>query len=213
MRIAVITCESYRDAWAPFKELFAKFWPDCPYWIDFYSNQVESETWCQVVERCAQAAGDEPTMIFQEDFFLTVPVQHTLILRGLQLLKSENAGCVRLYPSPGADTEIGDPYYGIVSKGTPYRISCHASIWDPHYLSAIASQCRDHGEAGDFEHGGTQIAETIDRHVLAFKYNVRPWPLDYLASAIARGHWNPDALKLCREHGIVLDSKRPVAKR
>lgn len=213
MRVAVITCEAYSDAWKPFSALFDKFWPDCPYPLTIHSEAYQGEPWCSVVARCAKEAGTDPVLMMLEDFFLTAPVQQDLVAHGLNLLDALGAGCVRLYPSPGANDECGDPYFGTVTPGTVNRISCQAAIWNPSYLYDIAVHSMSTtSEAGDFENLGTPYSNTKPQPVLAFKAEVKPWPMNYLCSAISRGLWDPNAIKLCETNGIEIDrSRRPVA--
>lgn len=204
MRIALITCEKYRDCWSPFIDLFRKFWPDCPYPVTFYSDNY-TESWCSVVLRCANESG-EPVLILQEDFLLLATVRQDVVAHGLELLESRNAGMVRLYPSPGGTEDIGDTYFAGVPRGTRYRISCQASIWNPEYLAEITSRSMSTtSEAGDFENIGGPEGDSLPQEVLSFKRELTPWPLEYLASAIVRGQWNPDAIRLCETHGIPLD--------
>lgn len=210
MRIAVLTCEKYADAWPAFTALFRKFWPDCPYPMAFHSDRP-GESWCSVLARCAKES-DEAVIVMQEDMFLNAPVRQELIEYALEQMGIHGAGCVRLYPCPGSNQDYGDPYFGIVKKGTKYLISCQASIFRADYLYTIASQCDDHGEASSFEIQGSWIANGLPDTVLAFNRDVKPWPIVYIASAISRGLWNPDAIRLCEANGIPLDlSMRGVA--
>jgi len=212
VRVAVITCAAYRDAWDPFLALVKHFWPDCPYPITFHSDRA-GEPWCGVLLRSALES-DEPLMVFQEDFFLTAPVQSDLVARGWELLESRGAGCVRLYPCPGAVEDFGDPHFGRIPRGTAARISCQVAIWQPDYLAEIARYCLNTttGEAGDFENRGTPFSDTLPVPVLSFKREAQPWPLEYLVSGIDRGYWNPDAKRLCDQLGIAVDwSLRPIA--
>lgn len=212
MKIAVITCRAYSDAWQPFTQLFYKFWPDCPYELGIYHDRP-GETWCSVIARTALDSSEE-LLILQEDFFLTAPTQQSLVEHGLKLLNETGAGCVRLYPCPGGIKEFGDPYFAIVPRGTRFRISCQAGIWNKDFLYRVAcGSMSTTGEAGDFENLGSLFADELQPEVLAFKREITPWPVQYLASAITRGQWNPDAIRLCEEHGIPLDrSQRSVAR-
>lgn len=211
MRIAVITCDAYKDAIPPFKELFDKFWPDCPYSVSIYSEAFTGEAWCAVVKRCAEEA-NEPILMMQDDAWLTAPVEGHLVKRGLELLESQNAGCVRLYPSPGGTVDFADEHFALVPKGTVNRISCMPAIWTAHYLYEIARRSYwTTGEAGDFENLGTPASDDMTEPVLAFKRDATPWPMQIL-NAIARRMWNPDAIRLCQQYGIPVDrSKRLVS--
>lgn len=227
MKIAVISCWKYRDAWVPFFALFKKFWQDCPYEVVLLTDQYSGElapdemyvwltrdhSWCKGLAEFSQSKwlNGEDCMLFQEDFLINAPVNQSLIEHALGQMKSRKAGMVRLYPCPGADEDYGDPHYGIVKKGSAYRISCQASIFRPDYLHAIASRCGL--TPRDFELVGTEIAKSLPDEVLAFKRDSGPWPLSYYCSAISAGRWNPDALEFCRKNGITVDtSLRPIAE-
>lgn len=211
MRIAVPTCEAYRDCWAPFQTLFDKFWPACPYPVIFYSATPD-EPWCATVKRIAKESST-PVLLMQDDFFLNSPVNAGLIRHGWGELENRKAGCVRLYPCPGGIEEYGDPLFAIVPRGTTARISCQAAIWSPGFLDDVAQGASwTTGEAGDFENLGSPFADGLEPEVLAFKREINPWPMSYISSAISRGEWNPDALALCERLNIPVDrSLRPVA--
>lgn len=219
MIVAVASCWKYRDAWHPFFTLLNHFWPDHP---DAYlaSDQIRSgdqrmewnaymcpfhkETWRDVVYRLTEYVSDPHILLLQEDFFLNASVQTALVEHGRTLLQERGAGCVRLYPCPGGEQEIGDPYFAEVPRGTAYRVSCQAAIWDAGYLQKVLMAAGDRSPA-DFEVLGTRAAEGFPEPVLAFKRAVEPWPIQYLCSAINRGLWNPDAKRLCDRLGIEAD--------
>lgn len=228
MRIAVISCWNYRDAWPAFFGLLTKFWPDCPYPVDLLTDRLEvfddsvkpmratcsfgkcpsprdilihDGSWCEMLASYAADLGEESCLLFQEDFLLTAPVKRELVEDGLDWL-GNGIGMVRLYPCPGAEQDGEDTNYAIVPRGTPYRISCQASIWNPQFLYAIASRLKTPAE---FEIEGSKLAESLPDTVLAFKRDLQPWPLEYLCSAISRGKWNPDAKKLCDKANISVD--------
>lgn len=216
MKIAVITCYAYRDCWKPFVSLFRKFWPDCPHelWLVTDRNDRSIElpdvqvfeydaTWTEVLGAFASEQ-DESLMLCQEDFLFTAPVDANAIYRALDRLEHFQAGCVRLYPCPGAETDFGDPEFGAIAQGVPYRISCMAALWDPEYLTSICSDVGP-GSAADFELKGSRESNTYANPILGWKRDVKPWCIQHLASAIGRGKWDPNAKKLCEEHGIEVD--------
>lgn len=210
MRIAVASCVAYCDAWAPFSALFRKFWPTCPYELLFITDERNpGQSWCRVVAEFA-AQEKQPILLMQEDFFINAPVNELLIVKGLQQLEERNAAMVRIYPCPGGDIPYGDKWYAKIPKGTRYRVSCMASIWEPRILAEIASKC---GETPfDFEITGSKLSNDYKEPFLAFRRDVQPWPLSYICSAISRGKWEPHALEFCRANGIEVDtSMREVA--
>lgn len=213
MKIAVITCWKYRDCWKPFAALFRKFWPDCPHELTLVTDEHHyvplpdvrifdtPGTWVEVLAAFASEQ-TEPVLWLQEDFLLTAPVDANAIYRALDRLEHFQAGCVRLYPCPGAETDFGDPEFGAIAQGVPYRISCQAALWDPEYLTSICSDVGP-GSARDFELKGSFLSNSYANPVLGWKRDVKPWPLEYLCTAIVTGKWDPNAKKLCEENGVL----------
>lgn len=209
MRIAVVSCWKYRDAWVPFLRLFRKFWSNCEFTPEIISDTEEyPRSWCEVVTEFAKAQTD-PILLLQEDFFLNAPVDEVLVAHALYLLHMRNLGAIRLYPCPGATDLADNAYFGPVSRNTEYRNSLQATIWRPAYLAAIAERYKTPSE---FElEGSAWASENLPGEVWAFKREVQPWPISYICSAISRGKWEPAALELCKQHGIEVDlTLRPV---
>lgn len=225
MRVAVVSCVKYADAWPPFFQLLKAFWPDCPYDTCLVTDTLNKtywrqlpdmpfhhaglgRSWCQSVSGFA-ALQNQPILLMQEDFFLSAPVWTEVVDRALELVEN-GAACVRLYPCPGADGKSIDDYFGEVTDTAEYPISCQAAVWRPDYLSKIATFAD--GSAADFEILGSIYSRTFPNTILAFRREVQPWPMEYLCSAISRGKWNPDAKVLCDRLGIQVDwSMRPMA--
>ncbi len=219
MRIAVVSCWSYRDCWGPFFAFFRKFWPDCQYPIalivdriendDAIPDEVESvvefgESWTGNVAAYAATFDESPILLMQEDFWLSHPVESALILEGIERLENgPNVGAVRLYPCPGADPGSGN--YGLIDRREKYRTSCQASIWRPDYLRQIA-EASPGGRASDFElQGGPHASNSLPQDVLAFRRDIHPWPIQYCCTAIRTGRWEPEAKALAELHRIPVD--------
>ncbi len=222
----MISCWSYRDAWHPFLRLLDKFWPDHPRPVTLLTDQIEPGfefeashpvqvycgptsqrwAWCTVLANFMTTCGDGPVLLFQEDFFLTSPVNVDLIEHAIEQMHAKSAGSVRLYPCPGAERDDGDPFYGVIPRGTPYRISLQATIWRPSFLEAIA---RQFDTAIEFELRGGPYADLyLGDEVLSFKRHMQPWPLEYLCTAIVQGEWSRDAKRFCELHEIPVDWSR-----
>lgn len=211
MRVVVTSCYNYRDTWNPFLELFRKFYggelylltdqTDYRNWPKGVHVAIIPGNWGSMLAEFARTS-KEPLVMFLDDFFLNSPVQHHLIDEGLNQMKQEGAGCVRLYPCPGSDEDYGHPLYGKVAKGQSYRISTMPAIWNPGYLAKIAELAPT---AWDFEIDGSVRSNDLPEPVLAFKRDVQPWPLEFLCTGITRGKWNKDALELFKKHDIQVD--------
>lgn len=220
MNLVVITCAAYSDAWPGFFGLLEKFWPDHPL-VHVLTDDTPAEggcdargdtimtrvrgnaSWCDVLRAYVNEA-TEPFLMMQEDFFLSAPVRADVIKRGERLLRDDRNGCVRVYPCPGPLD--GRP--GHIERGERYRISCQAALWTPHYLRQLLRAIPNARTAADFELMGTPASEFIEGAIMSWGRDDKPWPMEYICTAISRGKWNPDAKKLCDEHGIDVDWSR-----
>lgn len=235
MRVAMMSCWDYRDAWRPFLELLKHFWPGLNRItlvidkapesqeldrlledfqnLDVYQAPHEmSENWCQVATAYANQLISEDVdgvLMLQEDFFLNSLVNEQEVLRAYLLLQKYRADAIRLYPCPGADEplEEGERVFGKVAVKADYLVSCQASIWKPSFLKTITSEFKTPWE---FEINGTQMARAMGAKVLSvFREAERPWPIEYVCTAIVRGKWLPAAKNLCDSLSIKADfSKR-----
>jgi len=216
VKIAMITCAAYSDAWPAFFGLLEKFWPDHPP-VDLLTDETapgvpvginveaawKGASWCDVLSNYVTFA-DEPFLLMQEDFLISAPVRYQLIDDALLTLETAPlTGAVRVYPCPGAETAFGDsPRIGIA--GDSYRISCQATIWKPKFLRELLPAIGQ-GTASHFEFHGSRWATALRKTVMAWMRESTPWPIEYICSSISRGKWNPDAKKLCEANGIEVD--------
>lgn len=222
MKLAMISCAAYSDAWPPFFALLEKFWPDHPpvtlltdtapagyepphgVTVRMTGNVADKRSWC---ERLAEYTRQqtEPFLLFQEDFFLNANVKTELIAAAESQL-GPLIGGVRIYPCPGGGIPLsGDCRIGIA--GHSYRVSCQATIWNPAFLVELLSAIGP-GTASDFELKGSRIC---DKTMLAWMRESKPWPIEYLCTAIQRGEWMPDVKQFCESHGLEVDwTRRPT---
>lgn len=218
MKVAVMSCWAYRDAWFPFFSLVKKYCPDyndlwlvtdrfeqaaidqLPVKISVYEAGPRT-TWCQQLSWFAKTC-NEPFIMYLEDFFPTTPPVMPLIEHGVKLMSDRGAGCVRLYPCPGSDEEIGDEFYGGVSWKASYRISTMTAIWNPEFIQKIANR---NSSPWEFELRGTEMTRSMQTPILAFKRDVKPWPVEYICTGITRGLWTPSAKQFLEREGIKAD--------
>lgn len=226
MKIIVPSCRAYSDAWEPFYGLMKKFWPDNPYpvylvtdFMPYVQPDIKGASyiflnydygWCtnllKGIEKVNQYDKDY-ILVLQEDFFISAPVDQSLINSALSLLAADpRAAFVRLMPCPGPDTPY-DLDFGRIDYKAPYRISCQATIWREDVLKSILGSVG--GTAIDFELEGQLVP--MEGWNFYSAHRQLPFRFPYLVSAISRGQWNPDAIRICKENNIPIDSsKRPI---
>lgn len=221
--VIVASCARYSDAWCPFISLFKKFWPECPWSVTLVADRAPEKWdgdwaiitgrdygWANNLGYALATLESDVVILFQEDFFLSARAEDEFIKSAVVKVRhTADIGCYRLYPCPGPDVNI-DADHGEVKKGTMYRTSCQVAVWKVSYLKKLLHHCTD---AASFEIQGTKNSESLDERVLAVRRDRLTWPIQYICSAISRGKWNPDALKLCDRYEIIIDKTRRAVDR
>lgn len=224
MLILVASTASYSDAWTPFTTLFERFWGDCPYRKVLFSDMPvvmpdkggfsftdikQDRGWIQNLLDVLAFSDFPIVAVFQEDFFLTYPVDQPRIARILEWFEKSDYDCCRLNPTPGGEEPEIAPGIGNVSQQI---VSCQVGMWKRERLMEL---CRRVLAAGGmtpahFEIYGSQVA--ADFKVCGWIRQDGPWtwPIAYQCSAIANGKWMSGAVRFCIEQGIVLNPKRPI---
>lgn len=226
MKIIVPTCQAYSDAWEPFYGLMRKFWPDNPYPVYLVTDHMPyvkpdikglsaiflnwDYGWCKNILKAIEKVSQydqEPILILQEDFFFSAPVDQSLINSALSLLAADpRAAFVRLMPCPGPDMAFNTDF-GRIDYKAAYRISCQATIWQKDALVTVLESVG--GTAIDFEVKGQSVP--MEGYNFYCAYRNLPFRFPYLVSAISRGQWNPDAIRICNENNVPIDSsRRPI---
>jgi len=126
-----------------------------------------------------------------------------------------DVSCLRLEPRPGADAVFsGSEFFGLISPGQKYRVSLQAALWKRSSLIELTKN----GENGwEMEHQGSLRANrsgfvfcsVFETPAPEGKHAVTP--IDYYCTAVVKGAWEYEALKLCVREGIPTSwRKRPV---
>lgn len=220
--IVVPTTTHYSDCWGPFQALFRKFWADCPYPVymvtDYKSDPwdlgksiviSEDRGWCKNLVRGLNQIPEDLIILLQEDFFLNYPTDQAFVEQAVDIMKTENAACFRLYPCPGPDQGSKYKDTGLVSPGRSYRVSCQAAIWNKEELYEIAGDPSINSPR-DFEILGTDLVNREHQNCQYYSVKREPnqWPLQYYCTAICRGTWDIGAVAFVKSLGIPIDDTR-----
>lgn len=218
--IIVSSCDAFFDAWPPFNFFLKRFWLDCPFEISLLTNAIQIRSprirsvalgpdrgWSSNL-LCALEQVRHPYVFYvQEDYFLTAPVQNEPMAKGFAEMMESGASalCFRARSKRDARFQPLNDRFGIVPPDSDGRTRCQVTLWKREALQSIL---RPGETAWNFEARGS--ARTREMKILS--YNRREnTPIPYLMSAISRGFWMPDALNLCRTHGIAIEPLiRPV---
>jgi len=144
-------------------------------------------------------------LYLQEDYLLEKKTDTANLLRFFTYLREYDAAYVRLSPMPRPDKIYPSGDIGELDKNAPYRTSLQAAFWDKNVLLELLRN----GESGwDFEVKGTERSREISRKFLCSTKMIIPY---FMTTAIKKGMWYYDAVKLCERENIPLDlSKRKV---
>jgi len=148
--IVISSCDAYSDLWRPFFNLFFKYWEDCPFEIilcanfkEFEDKRVKTfligkdEGWSKGITKALESINAPNVILMLEDFFLEDKVDTAKVLYYLNWVMQNNAMMLRLCTIPGPDLPSRDKEIGIISIGTPYRVSTQTSIWNKDCILSL----------------------------------------------------------------------------
>jgi len=224
--VLILSCDKYHDLWRPFFTLFFRYWPDCPYPVYLVSNYHrypdarvkaiavgEDRDWSSSLAIALKQIPERYVILLLEDYLLTRPVSTAMIETLAAYMRQRRAGCLRLYPCPGPDVSCPDNMeVGEILKGSAYRLSTQAAIWDKLVLLGLLRQ----GETPwELEGLGSKRTNALDAPFLSVKRNDdNIYPISYFCTAVVRGKWVPAAVRLCRKEDIQVDlGIRPLETR
>jgi len=221
--VLVVSCDKYQDIWKPFFTLFFRYWHDCPYPIYLGSNQRiyadqrvktiavgDDKDWSSGFRKMLEQIPQPYVILLLEDYLLKQRVDGDRIQALAVYMKRKMAGCLRLFPCPGPDVPCNDNIdIGEILKGSDYRLSLQAAIWDKQVLLRLLVA----GETPwQLEVRGSKRTDTMETSFLSVKRNSdNNYPIPYFCTAVVRGKWVPDAVELCKKEGIDIDlTTRPL---
>lgn len=215
--VLVVSCDKYRDLWGAFFTLFFRYWPDCPYPVYLGSNHQlyadsriktitvgDDRDWSSGVLKMLKQIPYTYLIVLLEDYLFYKRVD-TLRITGLvSYLKKKNAACLRLFPCPGPDENCSDnAEVGEIRKGARWRLSLQPAIWDRQMLINLI---REGETPWEFEVKGSIRTNKLNAPFLSVNEDAIKQPLiSYFCTAVVRGKWMRDAVRLCEKEGIKID--------
>ena len=217
LALLVSSCDKYHDLWYPFFTLFFRYWPDCPYPVYLVSNHLiysdsrvntiavgDDRGWSASLKNALLHITQPYLILLLEDYLIEQRVDTEYIEALTVYMKKRKAGCLRLFACPGPNVPCADnPRVGEISKGSDYRLSLQAAIWDKEVLLGLL---RLEESPWELEVFGSKRTDMLDMPFLSVEINRQGvYPITYLCTAVVRGKWIPDAVRLCKKNGINID--------
>ncbi len=211
--VVVSSCDAFFDCWRPFAFFFRKYWDDCPFPIYLIVNELRirsdfiqplavgrDQGWASNMKRALEKITAPRVLYFQEDYFLRAPVRREHLAEDFAYAFEQNADafCFRARSELEKDFRPINDRFGIVPRASDARTRCQLTLWKREsFLSAL----RDGETAWEMEARGSERT----RDLLALSYSTRAQaPARYLMSAIVRGLWTREALKMCADAGVAI---------
>lgn len=225
MAILISSCDKYSDVWDPFFAFFFKYWKDCPYNIYLLTNHLEYEhpkvksicvgddrDWSSSFRKAINAIPEQYLMVLIEDYFLLNDVKTGELKVLFNYIIENNVAYFRLFPCPGPEDDsdlVAGHKVGKILPGEEFRTSLQAAIWDKALIDKILI---DGESAWEFEVDGTKRSDSMEDIFMSIsRESMDRLPFNYLCTAVVKGYWVKKALKLCKEHGVKVDtSVRPI---
>ncbi len=225
LAVLVSSCDAYSDAWHPFFTLLFRYWSDCPYPIYLiteskrYDDQrvqtiaVNDASWGVRLAKALDTVPQLYVLYVQEDYFLKERVDTARVRELFEILVSDRVGSVRLYPDPAPQVPYRE-YRGVgeVVRGTPYRMSTQATMWDKEVLRKVMKK-----DPWATEHEGSKVSDTLPEPFLSV-YRKSRWGsvspvFEYVCTGISKRLWTWEAVHLFRREHVDVDlTKRSIEK-
>ncbi len=212
--VVVSSCDAFFDAWRPFHSFWVNFWVDCPLDIFLLTNELQVRSarirpialgpdrgWSSNLALALEQIAHPHLLYLQEDYFLTAPVERAQLAHDFAHVFESNADslCFRARSALDAGVVPLNDRFGVVPLTSDGRTRCQVTLWK---RSALKSILRPGESAWDFEARGS--GRTREMKILSYLRRENT-PIPYLMSAISRGLWMPEAIALCRTHGVPIE--------
>jgi hypothetical protein len=228
LTILVNSCDGFEDCWAPFFELFARYWPQCPYPIVLNTELKNRQftgvsvhcarvaagverrlTWSECLARCLDEIATPHVLYLQEDFFLEAPVRQPLIEPLLAEMRAGQADVIRLMECGGSGPwkPSAHPLLWEVDQNAEYRIALQAALWRK---STLRGHLRMHENPWQMEIFGSARARRIRDSVMCVNRDRFHGPgqeiFPYQPTGVIKGQWERQIVEpLFARHDIAMD--------
>lgn len=216
--VVVSSFDDRDDIWHPFFTLFFRYWPNCPFPVYLINNYKkyddirvktisvgEDKGWATNMKTALKQIPTPYVLAMLDDLFLEKSTNTNYIKSLVNHAQNNSIGYIGLVPFLNLDEDYVDTFnLGRVSKSVD-RISHRASLWNKKILSSLLV---DGENVIQMEIEGSKRSRIIAAPFLSVK---EPAMYYHVRSAVIRGKWMYDAVKLCQKEGIKIDpDRRPI---
>lgn len=218
--VLVSSCDAFFDCWRPFAFFFRKFWPGCPFPVYLLVNRLPIRSsvvqpipvgpdrgWASNLQSALTRISTSHILYFQEDYLLTTSVNEERLASDFRFAFEQEAASFCFCDLAQMEPDFGrhQEDFACVPPESNGRTRLQVALWQREALQSLLVPGEN---AWEMEARGNARS----RHLPMYSY-VRNdhTPVSYLMSGIVRGLWTPEALALCRAHGLpIIPAFRPA---
>ncbi|HEX3151781.1 MAG TPA: hypothetical protein VHR66_27160 [Gemmataceae bacterium] len=217
--ILISSFDRYSDCWQPVCHGFQKYWRDCPWPVLLMTNEKDFDhpaarvlkvrggaDWSARMIDALDRIESPYVMYFQEDYWLTEPVDTPRILEYFRLMQEHGLNYLRFlaYPAPAHDFEP-DPRLGRIGVDGAYRTSVQITLWRREVFRDLV---RDGETVWQFEIRGTERSRKYGDTFVAIRPNGKDEyanGIRYVCTAVNAGKWARMAKAYAAREGLAVD--------
>lgn len=211
--VLVCSCDKYADVVGPFAALYRKYWPDCPFETALVTETDlgqsgfdrtiacgEGLNWCEMLVMALGSVTTPYVIMLMNDYYLTEPVDTSMVLSRLDQIKQFDAASLRLNPLPPGRIQWRDTDLLEMPKNVAYCVTCQVSIWNRDFLLGLAKRNKS---AWEFERYGSFQVGDEPRPLLVTPIKEFPF-----IDAVHKGFWEKFGVKCLADNNIDYDFSR-----
>lgn len=210
--------DPYAACWPVLCYSIARYWPDCPWPIQFVTNYLDApcgepaikvgdhRNWTHAMQMALTQLQTDFLLLLAEDYWLTDPVDTKSLVDFASMMVGNDLDYLLLVP--GSQTYRADlnEQLGVFADDSAYRVSLQASIWR---IQAFLNLLNGDETIWQFEINGTNRSRASDRFVgvrenkyLRYVQTCHP---DYEQGAVVKAKWTPSARRYIESENLIVD--------
>jgi hypothetical protein len=225
--VLVLSCDAYADIWPTFFDFFDKYWSNCPFPVYLGTNskvvnfknvtQLFSQrktTWSDELNTLLQQIPQKYVILILEDYFINKPVDNNALFNIINYMETNNAAYTQLAAFPkkynqlwNYDTLPNNSALGEIKKGSKYRVNLQIAVWNKTILQQLIKLDENPWQ---FEPLASERSNALSNPFYIVlpttNINIVHGPIPYLCTAVTNGMWMRNAIKLCKQEGIAIDT-------
>jgi len=218
--VLVSSCDRYSEVWVPFCHGMSRYWPDCPWPLQFVTNSLDApcgktikvgqdEGWTKTIRKGLEKTESPIILFLLEDYWLVGPVDTAALIEFASIIQRGGADYILLNVGSTASKGIftGDDRLYVFADDSRYRTALQASFW---HVETLVSLLRNGENCWQFENAGSKRSEALVNRFLGVRENrhfqyVQTGTLDWMQGPVVKRRWTSSAKRYVSREGLDLE--------